>query len=75
VNVVYSHDGETETLYYWPDASGCDAKDGGWYYDDPSAPRTIIACPASCSEFQAGSGGGRTGAAVRIQLGCASLVR
>lgn len=75
VNVVYSHDGKTETLYYWPDASACDAADGGWYYDDASAPTTIVACPASCARFQAGSMGAATGAQVRIQLGCATVVR
>ena len=26
---------------------------GGWYYDSPTAPNKIIACPASCSIFRA----------------------
>jgi hypothetical protein len=35
---------------------------GGWYYDDPSAPKKIIACPCTCSRFAAGK--------VEVRLGC-----
>jgi hypothetical protein len=35
---------------------------GGWYYDDPTAPTKIVACPCTCSRFAAGK--------VEIRLGC-----
>jgi hypothetical protein len=31
-----------------PQMSGCDAKSGGWYYDDPSSPQQIILCGQTC---------------------------
>ncbi|HTQ08085.1 MAG TPA: hypothetical protein VMI54_29730, partial [Polyangiaceae bacterium] len=70
VNVVFTQGDQHQTLYYWPDAKSCDATDGGWYYDDPSAPTQIIACPASCTAFQNASGG-----KVSIQLGCDTVVK
>jgi hypothetical protein len=70
VNVVFTQGNEKQTLYYWPSADACDKADGGWYYDDPSAPTQIIACPASCSEFQNASGG-----KVSIELGCQTVVK
>lgn len=70
VNVVFTQGGKDQTLYYWPDAKSCDATDGGWYYDDPNAPTQIIACPASCTEFQNATGG-----KVTISLGCQALVK
>lgn len=70
VNVVFTQGGQRQTLYYWPDAKSCDATDGGWYYDDPSSPTQIIACPASCTAFQNAAGG-----KVSIQLGCDAVVK
>ena len=70
VNVVFAQGGKKQTLYYWPDAKSCDESDGGWYYDDPSAPTQIIACPASCTAFQNATGG-----KVSIELGCQTVVR
>jgi hypothetical protein len=35
---------------------------GGWYYDDPTSPKKIIACPCTCSRFAAGK--------IEIRLGC-----
>ncbi len=72
VNVVFDDGSQTRTLYYWPDANSCDAKDGGWYYDDPQTPTQIIACPASCTAIQNASG---QKVSVNIQLGCAALVK
>lgn len=47
----------------WTDSSGVpqvivnvmgknDCKDGGWYYDDPDDPQTVIACPSTCELFR-----------------------
>ena len=42
---------------------------GGWYYDSPTAPTKIIACPASCSMFQ-----GDLNGHVDIVLGCPTII-
>jgi hypothetical protein len=50
------------------DASRCSAS-GGWYYDEPQAPRRAILCPDSCSSSNASSGG-----QVDVILGCDTVV-
>jgi hypothetical protein len=51
------------------EASSCgDA--GGWYYDDPSAPAHILACPASCDALRA-----EPEARVDLLLGCKTVLR
>jgi hypothetical protein len=73
VNVIYTEGGDQTYLYYWPNEGACDPETGGWYYDvDPSAgaPTKIIACPASCTEFQTSTEG-----KVSIRLGCATVVK
>lgn len=42
----------------------------GWYFDDEEAPTVIRACPASCDQFQADTGG-----EVRIVFGCKTIVK
>lgn len=39
--------------------------DGGWYYDDPQSPTTILMCPATCTALQ-----GDPGAKVDVVFGC-----
>jgi hypothetical protein len=43
----------------------CDPSVGGWFYDDPSKPTRIIACPATCASIAA-----MEGAAVEVLFGC-----
>jgi hypothetical protein len=38
----------------------------GWYFDDPAAPKQIVACPQTCTEIQAGA----AGANVDVLFGC-----
>ncbi len=40
----------------------------GWYFDDPAAPKQIVACPQTCTEIQAGA----MGAKVDVLFGCKS---
>jgi hypothetical protein len=71
VNVRFTDAGTQQTLFYWASVDDCDPATGGWYYDvDPAAgtPTSIIACPASCSAFQAATNG-----SVEIQLGCTTV--
>jgi hypothetical protein len=74
VNVQVSITGQPDTLlYYVGSVDKCDATTGGWYYDtDPSVtpPTKIIACPKSCTAFQASND-----ASVQIALGCQTVVK
>lgn len=49
--------------------ANCGAE-GGWYYDDASAPTRIRACPGTCEQLRA-----RPEAKVDLLFGCATLVR
>ena len=44
-------------------AASCDASLGGWYLDDPQAPRQIKTCPVTCDKL-------RQGGTVNTRLGC-----
>lgn len=56
-------DGTTSDIPYVGDASQCGS--GGWFYDDPSAPKMIHVCPETCSTFKADGEG-----EVNVVLGC-----
>jgi hypothetical protein len=68
VNFYYTPTSGPEGLIYKVgDVSQCDPMKGGWYYDNPTNPTQIRACPASCEQLK--SGGGK----VRIEVGCDSI--
>jgi len=50
------------------DNVGACGAQGGWYYDDPAAPRTMLTCESTCGQLS--GGGGR----VDIALGCPTVV-
>ena len=57
VNVAYQDSSCTlSTIYNVPSAASCDAANGGWYYDDPNAPRSVNLCGASCDRVAAPGG-------------------
>ena len=70
VNVQFTGgNGSSTTVGHTGSSATCDK--GGWYYDvDPSAgtPTKIIACPTTCSQFNADVSGH-----VDIVLGCATI--
>jgi hypothetical protein len=51
------------------DEAACGTADG-WFYDDPSAPSSVVACPATCERIEAASD-------IRVNLlfGCATTLR
>jgi hypothetical protein len=51
------------------DEAACGGAEG-WFYDDPSAPGSIVACPATCERIEAASD-------IRVNLlfGCATTLR
>jgi hypothetical protein len=69
VNVTFSVNGSDTDVLYVPDGTQCDA-DGGWHYDDPSAPTKILLCPATCTVAET-----QVDAQMSVGLGCATKVR
>jgi Mg-chelatase subunit ChlD len=57
VNVAYQDSScALSTIYNVPNVDSCDASDGGWYYDDPTAPTVVKLCGASCDRVSAPGG-------------------
>ena len=56
--------GTAETIGWVPNASACDATQGGWYFDDPNAPKRMIVCPSRCEQLK------QAGGEVQVLLGC-----
>lgn len=75
VNVQFTTATEKKFVPFVDDAVRCDPSAGGWYYDVKRdagmMPTKIIACPATCSEFQAAPNGSSVG----VALGCETVVK
>jgi hypothetical protein len=57
VNVAYQDSScVLSTIYNVTSEASCDAAEGGWYYDDPSAPTSVKLCGASCDVVSAPGG-------------------
>jgi von Willebrand factor type A domain len=57
VNVAYQDSSCALTrIYNVPSDASCDGVEGGWYYDDPTAPTSVKLCGASCDRVS-GPGG------------------
>jgi hypothetical protein len=69
VQVIYSTAGDASSEEI-PALSGIDAcanaPNGGWYYDNTSAPTSIMVCPCTCARFDAGR--------VDVRVGCRPAV-
>lgn len=48
--------------------AACAGVADGWYYDDPTAPTSIVLCPQTCDTIQ-----GFASASVSIKFGCATI--
>lgn len=70
LNIEYSPDGiqEPETIPQVANAQAC-GSDGGWYYDNPSAPTKILLCPTSCQDVQS-----QSTATITFAFGCPTVV-
>lgn len=70
VNVSYMVSGSTAPTRvpqtFKGDPLNCDSS-GGWYYDNPSAPRSIKLCDATCKSL--------SGNAIQVEFGCDTVVR
>ena len=68
VNVIHTPTGGAMSPFPRVETEAACSSSSAWRYDNPSAPTTIMLCPAACTAVTAGPG------MVQIQLGCASLV-
>jgi hypothetical protein len=70
VNVSYTPTGASEATLvaqtFEGDPSNCTAE-GGWYYDNPSAPTMIKLCEATCASLSGGS--------IQVEFGCDTIVQ
>lgn len=70
VNVSYTPSGSSTPTRvpqtFMGDASNCDST-GGWYYDNPTSPKTIKLCDATCRSL--------SGGAIQVEFGCDTIVR
>jgi len=70
LNVLYTPSGASSsvTIGQVTDLASCSATAGGWYYDDPLNPSTIIFCPATCASVQ-----GDLEAEIDLLFGCQTV--
>lgn len=70
VNVRYTPAGASEatlvTQTFMSDANNC-GLEGGWYYDNPSAPTLIQLCSSTCDLLSGGS--------IQVEFGCDTVVQ
>lgn len=66
VNLVYTTEAcETRVLAYRDSPGGCDLANGGWFFDNPSAPNKVFLCSKSCSDVSF------PGSRLLFSVGCA----
>lgn len=56
VNITYASSECEATYYSYVETVDACADEGGWYYDDPTAPQKIQLCPTSCDQVSAPGG-------------------
>jgi hypothetical protein len=70
INVQFTPTGGAPQKIYAAGAPDqCSDQFLGWYYDDPNAPKKVVACPQTCPTLQADVGGE---AEVAVVFGCAT---
>jgi hypothetical protein len=68
VNVQYTPPGATmASTILGVTMNTCDPTNGGWYYDNPSAPTKINLCPSTCMAVSQ-----QTGGKISVSVGCAT---
>ena len=62
--------GKATTIGQVPNQAGCPTDVPAWYYDDPSAPKSIELCSNACKLVT----GAETGAHVSVVVGCQDTI-
>lgn len=52
INVEFSTAGASTYFGYVPTPNDCGTLDDAWYYDDPTAPTRVLACPSTCARIR-----------------------
>lgn len=69
INVSFTDtQGIVTRLGYVQSSEQCKALENAWYYDDPTHPERVVACPGTCEVLKSGKG-----ATLAIAYGCATL--
>jgi len=70
VNVLYTPQGTGDpiTIGQVPSVSDCTDELGGWYYNDPLAPTSIIFCPSTCDAIRTD-----LDAEIELVIGCETI--
>jgi hypothetical protein len=66
VNVQFTAGGATSEILFVGDEASCDPTNGGWHFDNPAAPSSIVLCPSTCGVVET-----QIQAELGIGLGCA----
>jgi hypothetical protein len=69
VNVNFTSGGVPTSLGMVPSEADCATHQNAWYYDDPTNPTKIIACPDVCNTVKAAADG-----RVDILVGCETII-
>jgi hypothetical protein len=57
VNVVHTTNScETRTIFFRESQAACDTTNGGWFFDNPSAPQNVILCGKTCDDVSVPGG-------------------
>lgn len=65
VQTTVGLDGMPSLIKRVANAAACDGTAGGWYYDDPNAPKLITLCPTTCMPLLATAGSN-----LQVLIGC-----
>ncbi len=68
VNVLFTSGGESTYFRYASTSERCGTLDDAWYYDDPSSPTRVIACPATCERIREAPG-----PSIEVSFGCQTI--
>jgi hypothetical protein len=70
VNVTFTDDTGSQLIGRVPSSSQCPDDQAAWYYDDPSAPDTLLLCPETCTMVTSAAEGAR----LNVVVGCTATV-
>jgi hypothetical protein len=69
VNIIFTDTAcQTRTIYYVDKVESCDPAQGGWYYDNPAAPKSIQLCARTCDDVSV------PGSQFLLSVGCQTVV-
>jgi hypothetical protein len=69
INVTFTPESGSATQWSNVSGEGACGNTSSWYYDDPTAPTSVVLCPAACEEATSSPG-----AKLEVVLGCQTNV-